>query len=70
VGRRVAAIRYAHKLSGHDVPTNNDAPFELGEDAITALVPQGHERVGEEVVILHEVASSDDRLGIEPASAG
>jgi hypothetical protein len=44
-------------------------PFELGEDPITALVPQRHERIGEQVIINHNVASSNDRLGIEPASA-
>jgi len=42
--------------------------FDLGEHPITALVPQRHERFGEEVVKYHEVASSNGQCGIEPAA--
>jgi hypothetical protein len=32
-------------------------------------VPQRHERIRKEVIIDHEIASSNDRLGLKPASS-
>ena len=49
IGRRIAAIRYAHKLAGFDTPTDAEAcgdlgqrfPAEEGQDRVQTVCPSG-----------------------------
>jgi site-specific recombinase XerD len=66
LGRRVAAIRYAHKLAGHPVPTDNERVKATmrGIRRRLGIAPQKKAPATAERIISMSLAAGDDMKGL------